>query len=140
MDYYALADEKIATELGLRLKRLRERRGYSKQALAEAIGQPAKIITALEKGRGTMAIFIAVLRQLRAFDQFDRFLMETRVKALELADPRLPSEGTVMYRRRKADFSPRVEADAGMDQARRKSDSKAGTGARAIHRLECVKG
>lgn len=132
MDYYALADEKIAVELGLRLKRLRERRGYSKQALAEAIGQPAKIITALEKGRGTLAIFIAVLRQLRAFDQLDRFLMETRVKALELSDPRLPSEGTVMYRRRKTDFSTRSDAETTPEKARRKTDVAPGDGLRRL--------
>lgn len=137
MDYYALADDKIAAELGLRLKRLRERRGYSKLTLGEAIGQPAKIITALEKGRGTMATFVAVLRQLRAFEQFDRFLMETKVKALELADPHMPTEGTVMHRRRKTDFNPRVESGTGPNKSRDKANPEPDMGDGVlIHNLD----
>jgi transcriptional regulator with XRE-family HTH domain len=104
MDYYTFSDASIAAELGQRLKRLRQRRDYTRKELADAIGEPVKVITALEKGKGTLAVFIAVLRELHAFDQFDRFLMETRVRALELSDPRQPTVGTVMFRRRKTDF------------------------------------
>jgi transcriptional regulator with XRE-family HTH domain len=99
MDYYALIDDDIANELGNRLRLLRERRGYSKQILADAVGQPASVITALEKGRGSLALLIAALRQLGALDQVERFLVESPLRALELRDPRIPSDDTVMYRR-----------------------------------------
>jgi transcriptional regulator with XRE-family HTH domain len=99
MDYYALIDDDIANELGNRLRRLRERRGYSKQILADAVGQPASLITALEKGRGSIALLIAALRQLGALDQLERFLVEAPRRALELRDTRVPSDGTVMARR-----------------------------------------
>ena len=51
-----------------------------------------------------MYLFVAVLRELRAFGQLERFLKEAQVRALELNDTEFPLEGTVMYRRRKADF------------------------------------
>jgi transcriptional regulator with XRE-family HTH domain len=99
MDYYALIDDDIANELGNRLRLLRERRGYSKQILADAVGQPASVITALEKGRGSLALLIAALRQLGALDQLERFLLESPLRALELKDTRMPTAGTVMSRR-----------------------------------------
>jgi transcriptional regulator with XRE-family HTH domain len=96
MDYHT--DEQLAADLGQRVQRLRERRGYSKQRLADAIGQPARVITTLEEGRGSLYLLVAVLRQLGGLDQLERFLAEPRVP-LELNDPRQPSEGTVMSRR-----------------------------------------
>ncbi len=99
MDYYAYSDDDIAAELGHRLRLLRERRGYSKQILADAVGQPPAVITALEKGRGSLALLIAALRQLGGLDQLERFLVESPLRALELKDPRLPTGGTVMSRR-----------------------------------------
>ncbi len=104
MDFYLLSDEKIAAELGERISKLRQRRGYSKDSLAEAVGVEPKAIALLEKGKCDLYVFVAVLRELRAFGQLERFLKEARVNALELNDTEFPSEGTVMYRRRKADF------------------------------------
>ncbi len=99
MDYYALIDDDIANEIGNRLRLLRERRGYSKLLLAEAVGQPPSCITALEKGRGSLALLISALRHLGALDQLEHFLVESPLKALELRDPRQPTEGTVMFSR-----------------------------------------
>lgn len=99
MEYYALSDEDITGELGRRLQRLRQRRGYSKQMLADATGNSAKVITQLEDGHGTLETLVAVLRYLGAFDQLEQFLLEPHVRALELRDPRRPSDGTVMSRR-----------------------------------------
>jgi hypothetical protein len=99
MDYYALTDDKITAELGLRLQRLRERRGYSKGMLAAAIGEPARVITSLEEGHGTLTCLVSVLRYLGGFDQLDYFMVEPGFKALELTDPRAPTAGTVMSRR-----------------------------------------
>ena len=109
MDYYALIDDEIANELGTRLRLLRERRGYSKQILADAVGQPASVITALEKGRGSLALLIAALRQLGALDQLERFLIEAPRVALELRDTRIPTDGTVRARR-----SPHSSSIAGL--------------------------
>lgn len=104
MDFYSLSDEKIAAELGSRIRRLRQRRGYSKESLAAAVGVDVAAVALLEKGKCDLCVFVAVLRELRAFGQLERFLKEARVNALELNDTETPSEGTVMYRRRKADF------------------------------------
>ncbi len=140
MDYYALTDDNIAADLGLRLQRLRERRGYSRQMLAAAIGQPAKVITALEKGKGTLAQLIAVLRQLGAFDQLDRFMVETRIKALELRDPRLPTEGTVMFRRRHSDFAGVANVhelpEKAADYGRRATNLDPGAAIQTLARIE----
>jgi transcriptional regulator with XRE-family HTH domain len=140
MDFYSLSDAKIAAELGQRIWRLRQRRGYSKESLALAVGVDATAIALLEKGKCDLFLFVAVLRELRAFGQLERFLKESRVKALELTDPELPSEGTVMYRRRRADFKvyrattelvsnpkrssdfPKAEAENVSTKADRKSD------------------
>lgn len=99
MEYYALSDDDITSELGRRLQRLRQRRGYSKQLLADATGYSAKVLTQLEEGNGNLATLVAVLRYLGAFDQLDQFLIESQVRALELRDPRQPSDGTVIARR-----------------------------------------
>lgn len=99
MEYYALSDEDITGELGRRLQRLRQRRGYSKQMLVDATGLSSKEITQLEDGNGTLAGLVALLRYLGAFDQLDQFLVEQQVRALELRDRRQPSAGTVMSRR-----------------------------------------
>ena len=100
MEYYALSDEDITAELGRRLQRLRQRRGYSKQMLADATGHSAKVITLLEDGNGSLDALVSVLRYLGAFDQLEHFLVEPPVNALELSDPRVPTDGTVMSRRR----------------------------------------
>jgi transcriptional regulator with XRE-family HTH domain len=100
VEYYALSDEDITAELGRRLQRLRERRGYSKQMLADATGYSTKVLTHLEdEGEGSLIALVAVLRYLGAFDQIEHFLVETGVRPLELSDPRMPTEGTVMSRR-----------------------------------------
>ena len=99
MEYYAVSDEDITSELGRRLQRLRQRRGYSKQMLADATGHSARELTQLEDGNGTLETLVAVLRHLGAFDQLQHFLLEPTVKALELRDPRRPTAGTVMSRR-----------------------------------------
>jgi DNA-binding XRE family transcriptional regulator len=99
VEYYALSDEDITSELGRRLQRLRQRRGYSKQMLADATGYSAKVITQLEDGDGSLAALVAVLRYLGAFDQIAHFLIEAPVNALEMRDARLPTAGTVMSRR-----------------------------------------
>jgi putative transcriptional regulator len=99
VEYYALSDEDITSELGRRVQRLRQRRGYSKQMLADATGQSAKVLTQLEDGDGSLEVLVAVLRYLGAFDQIEHFLVEAPVKPHELNDPRRPTAGTVMSRR-----------------------------------------
>jgi transcriptional regulator with XRE-family HTH domain len=122
MDYYSITDEKIAAELGQRICRLRQRRGYSEEDLAEAIGVDPVAITLLEKGKCDLYLFVAVLRELRAFGQLERFLKETRVRALELNDPTFPTEGTVMYRRRKADFKTLKTKSDSVTNPKRRTD------------------
>ena len=99
MEYYALSDEDITSELGRRVQRLRQRRGYSKQMLADATGYSCKVISMLEDGNSSLAVLIAVLRYLGAFDQIEHFLVEPPTKPLELRDPRVPTDGTVIARR-----------------------------------------
>ncbi len=124
MDYYSLPDEKIAAELGHRINRLRQRRGYSSESLAEAIGIEPEAVALMEKGKCDLSMFIAVLRELRAFGQLERFLKETRVRALELSDTEAPSEGTVMFRRRKSDFKAIKPGSESVINPKRKSDFK----------------
>lgn len=124
MDYYSISDEKIAAELGDRVHRLRQRRGYSGKDLAEAIGVDPSAITLLEKGKCDLALFVAVLRELRAFGQLERFLKETRIRALELNDPTFPTEGTVMYRRRKTDFHALRSGSSSATNLKRDTDPK----------------
>lgn len=122
MNYYAVSDEKIAAELGQRFRHLRQRRGYSKQELADAMDWQLDTITALEKGNGDLMQFIALLRKLGAFHQLDRFLTDARVRSLEMNDPRVPTQGTVMYRRRKHDFKPGSEKSEQVAIPKRLSD------------------
>jgi transcriptional regulator with XRE-family HTH domain len=122
MDYYALSDENIAAELGHRISRLRQRRGYSSESLAEAIGIEPEAIALLEKGKCDLTTLVAVMRELRAFGQLERFLKETRIRALELSNTEFPSAGTVLYRRRKADFKATKASSERVVNPRRKSD------------------
>ena len=125
MDYYSISDEKIAAELGQRVSRLRQRRGYSRESLAEAINVDPAAIALLEKGRCDLYLLISVMRELRAFSQLERFLKETRVRALELNDLEFSTtEGTVTYRRRKADFKPLRANNELVINPKRKSDFK----------------
>src|SRR5687768_12358103 len=122
MDYYALSNEKIAAELGQRVSRLRQRRGYSRESLAEAMSVDPVAVALLEKGKCDFLLFIAVLRELRAFGQLERFLKEARVRALELNDPESVAVRNVMYRRREADFKALKASGKKVADPKRKSD------------------
>ena len=77
MDFYTVPDKAIAAELGLRLKSLRLRQNTTQQQLADAVAVSVNSIKALEVGRGKLATFIAVLRELNSLDSLNDFLPET---------------------------------------------------------------
>ena len=85
MEFYSMTDKAICTELGARLKALRLRRDRTQQQVADAAVVSLNLIKALEAGRGKLTSLIAVLRELEALDDLDRFLPAPEVSPLQLA-------------------------------------------------------
>ena len=85
MAFYGLTDEAIATEIGRRLKTLRLNKNYSQEEMIEKTGLSIKAIRNAEKGKSTLATYIAVLRALNALDALENFIPETRISPLQLA-------------------------------------------------------
>lgn len=85
MDYYAMTDKGIASEIGSRIKSLRLRKNLTQQQLSKATALSLNSIKSLESGKGKMYTLIAVLRELGALDALDKFIPEPLVSPLQLA-------------------------------------------------------
>ncbi|MDH5407525.1 MAG: helix-turn-helix domain-containing protein [Gammaproteobacteria bacterium] len=85
MDFYSLSDNAIVEELGQRLRALRLRKNLTQQALADATMLSVNSIKALEAGRGKLANFVVVLRELDALEQLDSFIPDTSISPMQLA-------------------------------------------------------
>ncbi len=85
MDFYTLADRRIAEELGKRLKALRLKKNTTQKELAAATTLSINAIKSLESGRCKLSTLIAVLRELSALDHLDNFLPETSISPIQLA-------------------------------------------------------
>lgn len=80
-----MTDKAICTELGARIKALRLRKNRTQQQVADAAVVSLNLIKALEAGKGKLSSLIAVLRELEALDDLDRFLPRPEVSPLQLA-------------------------------------------------------
>jgi len=85
MDVYSLSDKGIAQELGHRIRALRLRKNITQQELAGAAMLSLNAIKSLESGRSKLSTLIAVLRELGALEQLDRFLPDTAISPMQLA-------------------------------------------------------
>ncbi|WP_449433140.1 helix-turn-helix transcriptional regulator [Pseudomonas putida] len=80
-----LSDEAIAMQLGEALRERRLRKGITQDELASLVGVSAPTIQKLEKGRGTLQLLIAVLRELNSLDLLASLTAPPRVSPLEVA-------------------------------------------------------
>lgn len=85
MDFYALSDKNIETELGDRIKALRLRKNITQKELAEAATLSLNAIKSLESGRCKLSTLIAALRELEALDHLDNFIPEISISPIQLA-------------------------------------------------------
>jgi putative transcriptional regulator len=85
MNFYSLTDQEILSELGSRVRGIRLRKNLTQQETAAATLLSLNTIKALEVGKGKLATFVAVLRELGALDQLDSLLPESTVRPLEAA-------------------------------------------------------
>ena len=76
MNYQAMTNASIASELGTRLERLRLEHNMTQMALADEIGITAKSYRQLIAGGGKLENMIAALRALNCLSQLDNFLPE----------------------------------------------------------------
>ena len=80
-----MTDKAIAAEIGIRVRSLRLRRNLTQEQVAKAATVSLSVIKALESGKGKISSLIAVLRELGALDELDRFIPEQVVSPLQLA-------------------------------------------------------
>ncbi len=80
-----MTDKAIGTEIGARIKALRLRKNRTQKQTAEAAAVSLNVIKGLEAGKGKLSSLIAVLRELEALDDLDRFIREEQVSPLQLA-------------------------------------------------------
>jgi len=80
-----LSDEAIALQLGEALRERRLRKGITQDDIASLVGVSVPTIQKLEKGRGTLQLLIAVLRELNSLDLMSGLLAAPRVSPLEVA-------------------------------------------------------
>jgi putative transcriptional regulator len=85
-DYYSASDSLILEELGHRIRALRRRNNLTQIALAERTLMAVGTIKSLEAGKGKLSTLVAVLRELGALDQLDRFIPPITISPLKMAD------------------------------------------------------
>ncbi|AZE48385.1 hypothetical protein C4K04_2713 [Pseudomonas chlororaphis] len=94
-----LSDEAIAAQLGDAIRERRLRKDIKQDDLAEAVGVSTPTIQKLEKGKGTIQVLIAVLRELNCLDLLVNLLAQPRVSPLAVAKTgktsRLRAAGTM---------------------------------------------
>lgn len=94
-----LSDEAIAAQLGDAIRERRLRKDIKQDDLADAVGVSTPTIHKLEKGKGTIQVLIAVLRELNCLDLLVNLLAQPRVSPLAVAKTgktlRLRAAGTM---------------------------------------------
>ena len=80
-----LSDEAIADQLGNAIRERRLRKDIKQDDLAEAVGVSTPTIQKLEKGKGTIQVLIAVLRELNCLELLMNLLAAPRVSPLAVA-------------------------------------------------------
>ncbi|WP_367863300.1 helix-turn-helix transcriptional regulator [Pseudomonas guariconensis] len=94
-----MSDEAIAEQLGDALRTRRLRKDITQDELANLVGVSTPTIQKLEKGRGTLQLLIAVLRELNSLDLLSSLTAPPRVSPLAVAKSgkavRLRAVGTI---------------------------------------------
>ena len=86
MDYYIASDSAILKELGERLRTLRLRKNITQEDLAGRTLLAIGTVKSLEAGKGKLSTLIAVLRELGALDQLDRFIPPVTISPIKMAE------------------------------------------------------
>ena len=87
-DYYSASDSVILEELGQRIRALRRRNKLTQITLAKRTLLAVGTIKSLEAGKGKLSTLVAVLRELGALEQLDRFIPPITISPLKMADAR----------------------------------------------------
>ena len=77
-----MSDEAIAQQLGDAIRERRLRKDITQEALASKVGVSTPTLQKLEKGKGTLQLLIAVLRELNCLDLLGNLLAPPRVSPL----------------------------------------------------------
>ncbi len=93
-DYYTASDEHILKELGDRVRVLRIRKNITQEHLAERTLLAIGTIKALEAGKARLATLVAVLRELGALEQLDRFIPAITISPLKMAETSASTHNT----------------------------------------------
>ena len=92
-DYYIASDSTILKELGERLRKLRLRKNITQEALAESTLLAVGTIKSLEAGKGKLSTLVAVLRELGALDQLDKFIPPVTISPIKMAEASIKLAG-----------------------------------------------
>lgn len=126
-DFYAISDERAASELGKRLERLRldHRKQLTQLALAREAGISRSTYQKLIEGKGTLVNFIAVLRVLEQLEQLNSFLPEQPVSPVQLlkfqgkvrqrVKPKKPNNASQSGQQRVAEESAKYKTEDDLD-------------------------
>lgn len=86
MDWYAMSDKTIVSEIGMRLKQLRLNRNISQQELAEKSGVHRVTLSKIERGQKmTLLSLIQILRGLDSLNSLDHIVPEKQISPIQLA-------------------------------------------------------
>ncbi len=94
MDYYIASDNAILKELGGRIRKLRLRKNITQEDLAEHTLLAIGTIKSLEAGKGKLSTLVAVLRELGALDQLDKFIPPVTISPIQMAEASTRSPNT----------------------------------------------
>jgi len=92
-DYYIASDRAILKELGERIRKLRLRKNITQEALAESTLMAVGTIKSLEAGKGKLSTLVAVLRELGALDQLDKFIPPVTISPIKMAEASIKLPG-----------------------------------------------
>ena len=93
IDYYTASDSTILKELGERLRKLRLRKNITQETLAESTLLAVGTIKSLEAGKGKLSTLVAVLRELGALDQLDKFIPPVTISPIKMAEASMKLPG-----------------------------------------------
>jgi putative transcriptional regulator len=93
MDYYLAPDSAILKELGERIRQLRLHRNITQEELAARSLLAVGTIKSLEAGKGKLSTLVAILRELGALDQLDKFIPPVTISPIKMAEASIKSSG-----------------------------------------------
>jgi transcriptional regulator with XRE-family HTH domain len=91
IDYYLAPDSAILKELGERIRQLRLHRNITQEELAARSLLAVGTVKALEAGKGKLSTLVAILRELGALDQLDKFIPPITISPIKMAEARKKS-------------------------------------------------